>query len=309
MKESEVKKAVIEYFREQDFFVPHTEFNIGVKPDVVGFKWINPYEIMNVAVECKPYKRPRTLIETGLTQAREYQAAFQYVYLAAPKLDKKSSDAVKNVLSFLRMGLLAVAIAHGKLKASEELEPNVSSRLDYSKFVHKIRQRAAAILTYNDVFGKHFDINVQSSDDVHCFMKDVAANFLLSNAYPSGDYFFGICIEQQENVKRALGHISHQKLYKMLVELPGKYLIDLEYIDTYYPQEVSWSILSKPVQRISFNDIKWILDYCKEKNWKTRLLIMRKVWDKDELLSREEHKERIDTVQRELLPLRHKLVR
>ena len=95
----------------------------------------------------------------------------------------------------------------------------------------------------------------------------------------------------------------------MLTSLSGEYFIDLEYIDTYKPREVSWSVLSKKVGNVSKNDVKWILDYCKEKDWKIRFTIMRNAWDKDELLSREEHRERIEAIKKELLLIRNKLTK
>ena len=304
MKESEVKRAVMKYFRQQGYYVPKAEFNIGVRPDVVAFKWVEPYEIMNIAVECKPTKYPRTLIETGFTQAREYQGAFQYVYLATPRLDDKSLGTIRESFRHLRIGLLTV---DNNFRVTEEFKPEVSPRLYANEFTHKVRQRAAAILTYRDVFGQDFNLNVQDSDALHCYMKEVAANFLLSNAYSSGNYSFGICIEQKRNVEKTLGTVTHQLLSEMLTNLSGEYFIDLQYIDTYKPREVSWSILSKAVENISENDVKWILNYCKDKDWKIRFTIMKNVWKQGELLSREEHRERIEAIRKELLPLRHKL--
>jgi len=53
--------------------------------------------------------------------------------------------------------------------------------------------------------------------------------------------------------------------------------------------------------------VKRILNYCKDKDWKIRFTIMKNVWKQSELLSREEHRERIEEIRKELLPLRYKL--
>jgi hypothetical protein len=306
VKESDVKKAVIQYFEGRGYFVPSVEFNIGVRPDVSAFKWANLYEIENIAVECKTTRHPRSLIQTCLTQAREYQTAFQHVYLAAPTLGDKSLQTIKSVLSLLRMGLLFV---DEKLHVSVENESNTSPRLDSTEFLYRVRQRAVAILSYRDAFGVDFNLNFPDHEIVYCFFKAEPANFLLSNAYSGRDYFLGICIEQKDIVKSTLGQVKHQLLHKMLSTLPGEYSVDLEYIDTYRPREVSWSTLSKTIENISADDVKWILEYCKNADWKIRFLVMKKVWEKDELLSRDEHRKRIEAVKSELLPIRRTLTK
>lgn len=305
MKESEVKKAVTEYFRKRGYFVPKAEFDIGVRPDVSAFRWRGPYEIENIAVECKPFKSLRSLIETCLGQAREYQLAFQHVYLSTPKRGSSSLNTIMDVLAQLRMGLLSVDEKRG---VSLELEPRISPRLVNAEFLSKVRQRAVALLTYRDSVEPDFDLNFADSEIVYCFKKGEPANFLLSNAYLGRDYFFGICIEQIRIVKATLGGIGHGIFHKMLSDLPRDYSIDLEYIDTYKPREVSWSALTKAVKDVTLEDARWMLEYCRQASWKIRLLIMRKVWDKDEILSRSEHRERVEEVKSSLLPMRRKLV-
>lgn len=304
MEESEVKKAVRRHFEGQRYFSPEKEFNIGVRPDVTAFRWINDYEIGAVAVECKKTTQIRSLIEIGLTQAREYQLAFPYVYLAAPSLDTGALETLKNTLGLLRIGMLSVNDAG---KVEEEMKPNISPRLSYSEFLYKVRQRAVAILTYKEVVREHFDLNVQDIEDVHCYRKEEAANFLLNNANPRGDYYFGICIEQQKNVKQTLEKMEGKHLHKFFPDLES-YIIDLSYIDTYRPREVSWPVLIRRCRDLSEEDVKRILDYCKEKRWKIRLILWRKVWDKDEVLSRKEHNSRVEKIIKELTPLRQTLI-
>ena len=311
LEESEVKDAVKTHFEEQGYFPPKKEFNIGVRPDIVAFRWINEghklqYEIEAVAVECKSTKRIRSLVETGLTQAREYQLAFPYVYLAAPKLDTESLETLKKMMGFLRMGLLSV---NDSGVVEEELESSVSPRLRKSEFLYKVRQRAVALLTYNEVVGEPFDLNVQKPDEVHCFRKKEAANFLLSSGGPpERDYYFGICIEQQENVKKTLKKMEEKQLHKLFADLPGDYYVDLTYIDTYRPREVAWPVLVKKVRELSEGDVKWLLNYCKEKKWKICLILKRKVWNKDEVLSRKEHNSRVKRAMEELTSLRQTLI-
>lgn len=216
MKEKEVTNAVKTYFEEKGYFSPKREFNIGVRPDVVAFRWKNEYEIEAFAVECKSTRKLRSLIETGLTQAREYQLAFPYVYLASPKLEEKPLEILKNTLSVLRMGLLSV---DENSIVEEEMKASISPRLSYGEFLFKVRQRAVAILVYKEVVGDSFDINVQDSEEIHCYIKE-AANFLLSNTGPRDNYYFGICIEKQENVKQTLGKIEAKHFHKLLTDLP-----------------------------------------------------------------------------------------
>ncbi|MEM2771991.1 MAG: hypothetical protein QXQ92_06530 [Candidatus Nezhaarchaeales archaeon] len=124
--------------------------------------------------------------------------------------------------------------------------------------------------------------------------KKVAPNFLLSNGLGDYDYYFGICLEQAKNVERALGKSDFNELYELIRGLPENYLIEFMYIDTYKPKEVSWPLLFKKVVSLSGEDVKWFIKYSKENDWKTRMLIMRKVWKKREILSRSEHKKRVE---------------
>ncbi len=310
LKESEVKDAVKAHFEEQGYFSPKMEFNIGVRPDVVAFRWINEehklqYEIEAVAVECKGTKPIHSLVKTGLTQAREYQLVFPYVYLAAPKLDTGSLETLKNMMGRLRMGLLSINDS-GVVK--EELESSVSPRLSRSEYLYKVRQRAVTLLTYREVIGEPFDLNVQKPDEVHCFRKKTVANFLLaSGGPPERDFYFGICIEQQQNVKKTLAKMEAKQLHKLFTDLSDDYHIDLMYIDTYRPREVSWPVLKKKVSELSKEDVKWLLNYCKEKKWKICLILKRKVWNKDEVLSRKEHNSRVQRAKEELTSLRQTL--
>ena len=304
MKESEVKDAVRTHFEGQGYFSPEKEFNIGVRPDVVAFRWISEYEIRALAVECKKTRRIRSLMETGLTQAREYQLAFPYVYLASPKLGTEVANTLSNTLNILRIGLLSVRHTS---EVEEETKPNISPRLNYSKFLYRVRQRAAAILTYKEVVGEPFDLNVQDPDDVHCYRKKEVANYLINNANPEGHYYFGICIEQQKNVKQTLEKMGKKHLHKLVADLAEEYVVDLAYIDTYRPREVSWPVLIRGVRGFSEGDARWLLDYCRKKRWKIRLILCRKVWEKNEVLSRTEHKIRVERVTKELTPLRQTL--
>jgi len=305
MEEREVKSFIEKFFKEKGYYVPTVEFNIGVRPDVVAFKWEGEYEVKAIAVECKKARQIRSLMETVLSQAREYQLAFPQVYLATPKLGDKVLEALEGTLRSLRIGLLSV---EDDGKVERVIEPKISPRLTYGDFLFKVRQRAVAILTYKEIAteGKPFDLNIQKPSEVHCYMKKEAANFLLSN-WPDADYYFGICIEQKENVKQTLGKISGEVLHKLISDLPEGYLIELDYVDTYRPREVSWPILRTRTSELSRKDVEWLLGYCRRNNWKTRLIIYKKVWGKHEVLSKSEHEGRVRTVKNELSNLRRVL--
>ena len=160
----------------------------------------------------------------------------------------------RETLDSLRIGLLSVQ-DDGKVESI--FESRISPRLTYKDSLFKVRQRAVAILTYKEVGveGKPFDLNVQNPLEVHCYLKREAANFLLSN-WPGADYYFGICIEQEENVKRTLGNIRGELLHKLVRDLPERYLIDLAYIATYRPREVSWPILRTKTSKFSKKDVE-----------------------------------------------------
>jgi len=296
LKESEVRNAIKDYLRDNKYYVPEKEFNIGVRPDVVGFQWIDNFEIKSIAVECKTFVSSRLLIETALNQAREYQLAFPYVYLATPNL--KNHRELEGVFRSLRIGLFMVDGA----KAKEIFKADISPRLDYDDFLFKVRQVAAAILTYREVIGEP-DVNIPYPGEVHCYIKEESANFLLSNYPKDRNYYFGICVEKKENVRK-LERVSKDNFYKLIQALPEEYLIRLDYVDTYKPREVCWLVMGTRVQELSSEDIEGLLDYCKKKEWRTRFILWRKVWEEDEALSKREHKRRLEKVIEELTPIK-----
>lgn len=307
MEEKKVKDHVKRFLNEEGYYVPRVEFSVGVRPDVVAFKWRNEYEIEAIAVECKRAKQIRSLTEAMLSQAREYQLCFPKVYLATPIVRNEALKALKTLAYTLRIGLLSVQ-SNGKVE--RKLEPMISPRLNYDDFLLKVRQRAAAILTYKKVVseGKSFNINVQNPLEVHCYVRGKAANFLLSNWPDRNNYYFGVCIEQKENVRRILGKITAETLHKLISGLPKGYLIDLDYIHTYKPREVLWPILRTETSNFSKEDTEWLLKYCKQSNWKVQLIFHRKVWHKYEILSKNQHEERVRKVKNQLRHLRETLI-
>jgi len=309
--EKRVKEAVQRFFQKQKYYVPRKEFNIGVRPDVVAFKWKNNYEVDAFAVECKKTTNVSSLIETGLTQAREYQTVFPCVYLATIELSEDKRNTLISALKNMRMGLLCMS------PKDEEIMPYpdpkevcyLSPKLNSSEFQYKLRQRAVAILTYDEVYNhRPFDLNVQEPEAVHCYDKDEPANWWLTNFTLKGDYIFGICIEKQANVEKTLDKIKPNDLSESLSILSEEYEIELDYVDTYKPREVSWTVLQKPVKNLSPRDVKWVLDCCRKRKWKTRFMLYRKVWSKGEVLSRNEHLGAVKKVMDDLTPLREVLL-
>jgi hypothetical protein len=257
VKEKQIRDAVKKFFEGQGYFVPSGEFNIGVRPDVVAFKWSTEYEIEAIAVECKKTRQSHSLIEAGRTQARQYQQAFPHVYIACPKLGAPHLESVKSALGNLRMGLLVVNTV-GRGHVTKEHDAGVSPRLAYDDYLFKTRQRGAAVLAYRDFPGvKDFQANLRDADIVWCWTME-AANFLLGNGDADRDYSFGICIEQKSNVEKTLGRVDASELYRLIKTLPEDYLVYLDYIDAYQPRQVGWRLLAKQVTSLVEKDVEWI---------------------------------------------------
>ncbi|MEM2534058.1 MAG: hypothetical protein QXK12_08570, partial [Candidatus Nezhaarchaeales archaeon] len=68
----------------------------------------------------------------------------------------------------LRLGLI---IVDEDWRSEEKLKPATSPRLIEAKYTTMVRQRLAALLTYEDVFGKNFDTNLVEPEVVHCYME------------------------------------------------------------------------------------------------------------------------------------------
>jgi len=307
MKEHEVKRAINSYFEDRDYFVPSTEFNVGVKPDVTAFKWAgNDYEIKTVAVECKANKTLRKLMEVASTQTRALQVYFPHVYLAHPALRQNDLAALRSILKPLHIGFLSVDPRNGEV--SENFPTNVSATLKYDDFLFQVRQRAAAVLAYIDVFGRSQDLNtpVRFPSLVACFVKE-QANFLLRNDFPDENYHLGICVEQKRYAKKALSNVKPTSFHKLLTDLNGNYSLDLEYVAAYRPREVYWPLLREKVNELSLVDVRLLLNICRQKDWRIRLMVHKIVWQKDEVLNRHKHQRRIQTAKSELEPLRQLL--
>jgi len=169
--EAQVKKSVRKFFEDKGYRVIEDKFNVGFKPDIVAFKWLNEYEIDALAVECKGVGEgkkvgSKTVMDVAISQPREYQSIFPYVYLALPPISEEGK--VKSMLETLRLGLI---IVDKDWRSEEKLKPATSPRLIEAKYTTMVRQRLAALLTYEDVFGKNFDTNLVEPEVVHCYME------------------------------------------------------------------------------------------------------------------------------------------
>ena len=114
-----------------------------------------------------------------------------------------------------------------------------SLRLSEQEYVVRVRQRIVAIWAYKEVFKQDFKFekNLVEPEVVHCYVKEEAPNFLLTNYW--GDYYAGICLEQQKHVEAILPKVNSAELHKLLQKLPEGYVAEFAYIDTYKPKEVS----------------------------------------------------------------------
>ena len=307
IKEADIKEAVIKLFeKDSDYLLVKEPFNVGVIPDVVAFRWVDDYQIEAIAVECKGSKgdtlAAKYIIDFATEQARKYQAYFPYVYLATPRVSESEEEVVRKILATLRIGWICV----NNKKANLQSEALVSPRLVESEYIIKVRQRLVAIWAYNEVFGGDFNRNLMEPEVVHCFTKEDFPNFLLTNYL--GDYYCGICLEQQPNVKAILPNIKPDDLHRLLQELPEEFIAEFAYIDTYKPKEVSWPLLRKKANQLSLQDVNWLKDFAKRMRWKTRIMLLGKVWGRSEILSRDEHKRILEKVKEEVTPVKEYLV-
>lgn len=307
MKEKEVKEAVKKYF-EKEFNLVRTEFDIGgARADIAAFKWDDNYMIKAIAVECKGTQNVHSLVESAQEQAREYQIAFPYVYLAIPSI--RENKKLKNMLELLRIGLLSVS-EEGKVK--EELEPDHSLRLKWDEYFLKVRQRAIAIWTFSKVAAPEVDkkIDVEyNPNGVACWINE-PANFLITNneVQTEGDYHFGVNIEQTKNVEGIIGNCDCNHLYNLISSLPASYIFRICYIYTRRPRTVWHPILIKRVRELKSEDIEWLVDYSRKNKWKTGVFIEREAWEKYEALEKEEHLKRAKRIADELKELRSYLL-
>lgn len=261
--------------------------------DLPSSQWVDEYEIKSVAVERKGSASPKSLMEAALTQACEYQLFFPYVYLAAPNI---KSGSLTEALGPLRLGLFM----YDGSDFSNILDAKVSSRLDCDEFLYKVRQVAAGILSFKEVLDEP-SINMPKPGELHCYTTE-PSNFLLTNHSSDNNYYFGINLEKQDNVRK-LKEVSRQTLFESITNISDDYWIGVDYIETYKPP-ISWNLMNVRVRDLSQEDVYWLMEYSKEKNYKTRLVICKEVWDEDEVLSYEKHKKRIENTVEELRPIK-----
>ncbi|MEM5831249.1 MAG: hypothetical protein QXO40_03540, partial [Candidatus Aenigmatarchaeota archaeon] len=213
--EKEIKEIVNSYLENKGYFV-QTEFNVGIRPDVVGFKWNdkNEYEIESVAIECKRTKDPRQLLAPNiLNNLRELQKFFPNVYLASPMV--KDIEGLRAILKFWRIGYYPI---DSHVIENEIIKAETSPVLNGKDYLLQVRQRIALILTYIDVFGnKELEVRVREFGIVWCFRKE-PANYCAGNGFLDSDYHFGINVEEKPNVEMAL-NIDQNDFFKILKDL------------------------------------------------------------------------------------------
>jgi ribulose bisphosphate carboxylase small subunit len=305
VKEKKIKEIIKKYLENKGYFVPKVEFDVGIRrPDVVGFKWIeeNEYEIDVIAIECKKTNDARQLLTPIIINyLRELQKFFPNVYLASPKVENNGLNAF---LKLWRIGYYPIDVSSQNVIENYIIEAKTSPVLDGTNYLLQVRQRVALILTYIDVFNNPEELEVRVSEPgiVWCFKRE-PANYCAGNGLLDNDYHFGINIEETNNVKKVL-NIDQKKLFKIFKDLPGDYSINLNYIDVRRPREVSWTIFHGKINKMSENEFNKLINMCKEKNYNIRLYIHKRIWFKDEVLSRTEHKSRVENAKKELEPLK-----
>jgi len=295
MKEPEVTSAVEDYFRSERYFVIRGKFNVGVKPDVVAFKWADDYRMKCVAVECKGKVSRQTIVNVALKQAISYQKFFPEVYIACPSLNGTLGNWLKVLF---KVGFIPVS--NKGVEKSNIIEAEMSPRLADKDFIIHVRNRAALLLAYRDIFGSGFEYGTDVPGYIWCSTQK-GLGFTTNNYH--GAFYAGVNIELAEQVRKSLLKVSTQKLYSIINNLPPTYFLHLRAIETYRPRLVEYTLLRKQVRDLTKEDVSFIIEEAKRRHGRICLQINRIVWDESEILSRRDYQARLKEAYEEVRPL------
>lgn len=316
LKEEQIRESIVDYLEKENYLVVK-EYEInGIKADIAAFKWKNDFEIEAIAVECKGGTNINRFIEAALEQAREYQTAFPNVYLRIPAIkEKKPRKDEKNnpqrqlieVLNKFRIGIFTV---DNNKKVDRLSKADFSLRLKEEDYFLKVRQRAVALWCFKSIGINFNQIKIKYNPyGLACWTVE-QANYLITNEeiQTERNYHFGINVENVKNIKKSIIESNPENLYQIIKNLSEGYILRVDYTHTYKPRLVYHPLFIKQVNEIKIDDIKRVIDYCKEIKGKARIFISKKVWDLYEALRKEEHLERIKKIKEETKELRSYLL-
>jgi len=292
MKEKDVIECVIEHFHGEGYFV-RRQFEISKgKVDVAAFKWDNDYEIDSVAVECKGEKTVMEIYDILRGQIADYQKCFPRVFIATPNPRKDDVQIVKGLCNINKAGYITVndeGEVDIKLKAEE------NPKLDHKLYESEVRAQAATFLTFTDIFSELFVEGEEKYTTKGRWISTKGDVQLCASAggEEGEDIFYEINIENLRTVEN-FSQMKPKEFLSVLKKCPQDSFLAL-YRERYIQRGVRIRIplIQKYLKDVSYNDICYMVELAGKERGSFHLNISKKIWDAEEILSRDEHLKRM----------------
>ncbi len=297
VKEKDVKKQVREDLQEKfDFVKEEFPFSEG-RVDLVGFRWKegDPYHIDCVSVECKgEIKYPKQIYGLLSEQLARYLKVLPNVYLASSK--PKSQDVLDAVKVLCKLNNLGYITVEEEVKYELSIEGPWTAMLDGDRYVNEIRTKAAMFLTFQDVFGKDSRLG-----PTWCSTPEPNDKVQYNAWQRQDECRLGVNIE---NAGKVIGRFDAAYLHKLIKQesLGAVSLIHIWHERYHGPgQRTGITLFQKLTEEIRSDDLIYIKKKASD-GARLHMGISTLVW-KNEVLSRDEHKKRMELAKELLKPL------
>jgi hypothetical protein len=277
----------------------------GVKQvDLAAFKWKNDREVEAIAHECKCKGTARESFLSSLGQAIEYQLFFPEVFIVTQLGDFFQDQEL--VLKKLGLGYIMINDnGDGNVPVVPSAREN--SLFNEGMFTNQVRNRAILSLTFNELFPEaykkgHFGGTKQGELWTH----NKAKGKVQFRAWTGegSDSYFGINIEAVRLIRNIVRNINIDRFLEILSSLTPEYVFDFSERAT-IRTKAGYRILDRqrgsiPVEGSNFGEVlacnltreqinKEVVERSKKLGYYTHILIDKKIWDLDCLLTRERY--------------------
>jgi len=289
MKEKQVVQVVKAHFENQGYLVLEQFVVTNGKIDVAAFKWADQFDIDCVGVECKSEAYVGSVYDILRQQISDYQKSFPKVCLATLKPSEENLRTFIDLCEIQKAGYISVDQA-GSVKLVHPPEMNRS--LDADLYIADVRSWAALFLTFKDLFGE-LQTKTGWCSTKGKNLRIPPSRRVQFNAWrmpDTGDIMFGINIE---DARRIISDMSSSDFLDAFKKVPREALLKVSR-EEYFGKglRVGRMLVQKEISGLASRDTDYITRSART-GTNLHLQVSMKLWRYDDVLSRDEHSEKM----------------
>lgn len=191
-----------------------------MRADIVAARWHDQHQIDAIAVECKRLGTMGRSLGAGLSQATDYQVAFDKVLIATEFSGEAGNK--RSVIDSLGIGHIGVNLDSGTCQVIVDGQFRNVDRFDESVRASQVAPRLVMFLAFRDALGTPVRYGETFAGGGY-IAKNVAADIQFNCWVDSGSRksYFGINIERIDTFRKVLRSADWSQMERNLRELNG----------------------------------------------------------------------------------------